>query len=70
MCTKETAAFQSCYSAFKKQNALAKEEKLKGVIPFGSNARLSGEQINMMMKKFPLSTRMRKDYFDPKFKNP
>jgi hypothetical protein len=70
MCEKETAAFQGCYTAFRKQSAIDKAERQKGTIPIGSDVKLSGEQINKMMKNFPLSMRKTKDYYDPKFKTP
>lgn len=69
MCSNEVSSFNTCYSNFRKNQAAKKAQEAKGVLPTGPNATLSGVQMNLYMKKFPLSGRTTHEYIDPKFKN-
>ena len=43
-----------------------KREK-QGIMPTGQNVRLSSEQMNQYLKKFPKSERKQHTYIDPKW---
>jgi len=57
MCTSEVAAFQKCFSTFKKSQAQKKAFRESGEMPLGPYAKMDGVQMNKYMSKFMQSNR-------------
>jgi len=66
MCVKELAGFEKCFAQAK--ITMESEQLKKGLMPVGPRARVSSEQLNKYLKKFPQSGRTTQDYIDSKWK--
>ncbi|XP_023328745.1 uncharacterized protein LOC111701613 [Eurytemora carolleeae] len=69
MCGKELTSFNACFKNFKDQQGVLNEIKKSGTLPTGSRAKMSGEQMNLYMKKFQQSSRKGEFLPDSAYKN-
>ena len=68
MCVKEINKFNQCFTKFRQFQAEQKALKEKGQLPRGPNAKFSGDQMKEYFKKFPQSSRTKREYIHPEFK--
>ena len=68
MCVDEINKFNSCFVTFRHKQAEERTRKEKGAVPLGQNAKLTGDQMNEYLKKFPLSGRTKQVYLHPEFR--
>ena len=59
-------SFEKCFAQAK--ITMESEQLKKGLMPVGPRARVSSEQLNKYLKKFPQSGRTTQDYIDSKWK--
>merc|ERR1711973_80063 len=67
MCTEEIKKFDDCFVKFRAEQAIARANKDKGMMPVGEHAKISSVQLNKYIKSWPQSPRTRQDYTHPKF---
>jgi hypothetical protein len=68
MCVDEINTFNSCFVTFKHKQREARALQEKGAVPLGQHVKLTGDQMNEYLKKFPLSGRTKQAYFHPEFR--
>ena len=68
MCSKEIQSFQTCFGQFRASQIEERQKKAKeSGLPVGARAQFTTGEMNAYLKKFPLSTRTKQAYFDPKY---
>ena len=58
-------SFDRCFQSARQ--TMRENRQAQGVMPVGEKVRLSSEQLNGYMRKFPKSERKVKTYLDPKW---